>query len=306
MRVADLAHGELESRLRGDGLALQTGPFSVCIRSRTASVAAGIAQLYPDFPLHQGSFADFHVELRRPLGMRRWLKPQVDFLFDGDRPFKPLPLDQAYPMIEWGLNWCVSAHALHYLVIHAAVVEKNGLAAILPAPPGSGKSTLCAALVLSGWRLLSDELTLIDRASGLIHSLPRPVSLKNQSIGIIRAFAPGAFINRESHDTAKGTVAHLRPPPDSVLRQHEPARPGWVIFPKWRATAATELVARSQAQTFIYLAENAFDYSHLGEHGFVLGTQTVKQCDCYDFTYSALAEAVQVFEGLAEQRLASG
>jgi predicted ATPase len=30
---------------------------------------------------------------------------------------------------------------------------------ILPAPPGSGKSTLCAALVTRGWRLLSDELT---------------------------------------------------------------------------------------------------------------------------------------------------
>ncbi len=305
IRVSDLDSRALESRLRGQGLALQTGTFSVCIRSQLASVAAGVEQLYADFPLHEGAFADFRVELKRPLGVRHWLKPQVDFLFDGERPFKPLPLDQAYPMLEWGLNWCVSMHAHNYLTIHAAVVEKNGFAAILPAPPGSGKSTLCAALVLSGWRLLSDELTLIDRASGLIHPLPRPVSLKNQSIGIIRAFAPGVFINRESYDTAKGTVAHLRPPPDSVLRQHEPARPGWVIFPKWRATAATDLVARSQAQTFIYLAQNAFNYSHLGEHGFVLGTQTVEQCDCYDFTYSALPEAVEAFEGLAARKLAS-
>ena len=57
-------------------------------------------------------------------------------------------------------------HAHQYLIIHAAVVEKNGLAAILPAPPGSGKGTLTAGSVLSGWRLLSDELTLIDRLSG--------------------------------------------------------------------------------------------------------------------------------------------
>lgn len=115
-------------------------------------------------------------------------------------------------MLEWGLNWCVSMHAHHYLIIHAAVVEKNGLAAILPAPPGSGKSTLTAGLVLSGWRLLSDELTLIDRRTGLLHALPRPVSLKNQSIDVIRQFNPEAFINRVSHDTSKGSVAHMRPP----------------------------------------------------------------------------------------------
>lgn len=305
IRVSELDRRTLESRLCGQGLALQTGTFSVCVRSQIASVAAGVAQLYSDFPLHDTEFADFHVELRRAGGVRRWLKPQVDFLFDGQRPFKPLPLDQAFPMLEWGLNWCVSMHAHHYLIIHAAVVEKNGFAAILPAPPGSGKSTLCAGLALAGWRLLSDELTLIDRASGRIHPLPRPISLKNQSIGIIQAFSPGVLINRESHDTSKGTVAHMRPPKESVLRQHEPARPGWVIFPKWRADSAAKLVRRSHAQTFIYLAQNAFNYSHLGEHGFLVGTQTVEECECHDFTYSSLSDAVQVFDDLAARKHAN-
>jgi hypothetical protein len=97
----------------------------------------------------------------------------------------------------------------------------------------------------------------------------------------------------------------MRPPQDSVLRQHEPARPGWVIFPKWQPAAAAELVARSRAQTFIYLAQNAFNYSHLGEHGFIVGTQTVEHCECHDFTYSALPDAVQVFDDLAARKRAS-
>jgi hypothetical protein len=80
-------------------------------------------------------------------------------------------------------------------------------------------------LVLSGWRLLSDELTLIDRKTGLIQPLPRPVSLKNQSIDVIRQFSPDTYINRASHDTVKGAMAHMRPPRDSVRRQHETARP---------------------------------------------------------------------------------
>ena len=302
MKLLQLSPPDLRRQLAGEGLWLRTGPFSLRVRSRIPRVAEGLADLYGQFEVrnsHQ-AFADFHVELNPPSTLRRWFRPQVNFSFDGDLPFKPLPYDQAYPMLEWGLNWCVSMHAHHYLIIHAAVVEKNGLAAILPAPPGSGKSTLTAGLVLSGWRLLSDELTLIDRKTVKIHALPRPVSLKNQSIDVIRQFAPEAFINRPSHDTAKGTVAHLRPPKESVRRQHEPARPGWVIFPKWLAGSDTALTPRSKAHTFMFLAENAFNYSHLGADGFRVGTALIDQVDCYDFQYSQLKEAVAAFDRLAD------
>lgn len=304
MKLRQLSPTDLRRQLAGAGLWLRTGPFSLRVRSHIPHVAEGLAELYGQFEVRNShhAFADFHVELASPTRLRRWLRPQVNFSFDGTLPFKPLPLDQAYPMLEWGLNWCVSMHAHHYLIIHAAVVEKNGLAAILPAPPGSGKSTLTAGLVLSGWRLLSDELTLIDRRTGLLHALPRPVSLKNQSIDVIGQFSPEAFINRVSHDTAKGSVAHMRPPRDSVLRQHEPARPGWVIFPKWEAGAETRLTPRSRAETFMFLAQNAFNYSHLGVDGFRVGSALVEQAHCFDFRYSALNEAVAAFDRLAERR----
>jgi HprK-related kinase A len=302
MKLLQLPHAELRERLRDTGIWLRTGPFSLQIRSRVPSVAEGLAELYGQFEVRhpRETFADFHVEVNAPGALRRWLRPQVDFSFDGQLPFKPLPYGQAYPMLEWGLNWCVSMHAHHYLVIHAAVVEKNGGAAILPAPPGSGKSTLTAGLVLSGWRLLSDELALVDRRSGMIHPLPRPVSLKNASIPLIRAFSPEAFINRPSHDTAKGTVAHMRPPKESVRRQHEPARPAWVIFPRWIAGATTALTPRSPAQTFMFLAQNAFNYSHLGADGFRTGTRLIDEVACYDFAYSRLDEAVRTFDRLAD------
>jgi len=302
MKLQQLSPADLRERLCDSGIWLRTGPFSLRIRSRIPSVAEGLTDLYGQFEVRdqRESFADFHVSVNAPSLLRRWVRPQVDFSFDGQLPFKPLPFDQAYPMLEWGLNWCVSMHAHQYLIIHAAVVEKNGRAAILPAPPGSGKSTLTAGLILSGWRLLSDELTLIDRKTGLIHPLPRPVSLKNQSIPVIQAFSAEAFINRPSHDTAKGTVAHMRPPKESVRRQHEAAQAAWVIFPKWVAGAATELTPRSAAQTFMFLAQNAFNYSHLGADGFRVGTQLIDHVDCYDFAYSQLDEAVRAFDRLAD------
>lgn len=302
MKLLQMSSSDLRQQLAGAGIWMRTGPFSLRIRSRIPSVAQGLADLYGQFEVRNAreAFADFHVSLDTPSLLRRWVRPQVDFRFDDQLPFKPLPYDQAYPMLEWGLNWCVSMHAHQYLIIHAAVVEKNGYAAILPAPPGSGKSTLTAGLVLSGWRLLSDELTLIDRVTGLIQPLPRPVSLKNQSIPVIQAFSAEAFINRPSHDTAKGTVAHLRPPKESVRRQHEPAQPAWVIFPQWQASAPTDLTPRSRAQTLMFLAQNAFNYSHLGADGFRVGTRLIDQVGCYDFRYSQLDEAVAAFDRLAD------
>ncbi len=301
MKLLQLPPADLRRQLAGSGVWMRTGPFSLRVQSDIPDVAEGLTQLYGQFEVRSAheAFADFHVSVKSTPGLRRWIRPQVGFDFDGVRPFKPLPRDQAFPMLEWGLNWCVSTQAHHYLIIHAAVVEKHGRAAILPAPPGSGKSTLTAGLVLSGWRLLSDELTLIDRKTGRIQPLPRPVSLKNQSIDVIRRFDDAAFINRASHDTVKGTVAHMRPPRDSVLRQHESAQPAWVIFPKWEAGAATRLTPRSQAQTFMFLAQNAFNYSHLGADGFRVGTALIDQAACYDFRYSDLAEAVAAFDALA-------
>ena len=306
MKLHQLSSAELQRQLAGSGVWLRTGPFSVKIQSRIDAVAEGLMQLYGQFEVRtpHEALSDFHVAINPPKTLRRWIRPQVNFSFDGQLPFKPLPLNQAFPIMEWGLNWCVSVHAHQYLIIHAGVVEKNGLAVILPAPPGSGKSTLTAGLVLSGWRLLSDELTLIDRKTGLIHPLPRPVSLKNQSIPLIQAFCPAVYINRPSHDTAKGTVAHMRPPKESVRRQHETARPGWVIFPQWKANAVTTLSPRSKAQTFMFLAQNAFNYSHLGAEGFRVGATLIEQAACYDFRYSQLDEAIVAFDRLADTAVA--
>ncbi len=269
------------------------------IRSAIREIALGLTQLYGDYPKGPPrEFADFHVSLDRPKGPRRWIRPQVVFHFDGEAPFKPLPLDQALPMLEWGMNWCVAAHAHQFLIIHAAAVARNGVAAILPAPPGSGKSTLCAALINRGWRLLSDELALLSLDDGTVVPLARPISLKNESIGVIRGFVPDAVIGRESRDTTKGTVALLKAPKDSIERMSEIARPAWIIFPRFEAGAEPSLVTRSKADTCMEIGDNAFNYSIHGARGFNLLCQIVDGCACYDFKYGELDAAIEVFDSL--------
>lgn len=301
MKLLQLPPAELRRQLATCGVWLRTGPFSLKVQSRIPFVAKGLAKFYGQFEVRSVHevFADFHVAVNPPASLRHWLRPLATFSFDGIQPLKPLPRGQAFAMLERGLNWCVSTQAHHYLILIAAVVEKNGFAAVLPALPGSGKSTLTAGLVLSGWRLLADELTLIDRKTGAIHALPRPICLKNESIPLIHALNPDAFLSPPSRDTAEGSIAYMRPPKESVRRQHEPAHPRWLVFPKWVAEGEAELRPRSKQQSFQFLTQQAINYSQLGAEGVRVCTGLIEQTDCYDFQYSQLDEAVAVFDRLA-------
>ncbi len=298
MKLGELTEAEFARRL-ARGLTLVTGPFRFRLQSRRPGVLRGLRTLYDQFPVEEDSgFRDFHARVDLTPGLRGWLKPQVDFWYDTATPFKPLPANHDFALLEWGMNWCIASHAHHYLQLHAAVLERNGQAVILPGDPGAGKSTLTAALALSGWRLLSDELTLIDRDDGMIVALARPISLKNQSIAIIQSFDAGAVMGEAALDTHKGTVAHLRPPVDSVARVDEKARAAHIVFPRWRAGAKTRLSHHSKTDAFMHAANHAFNYSLLGRRGFELNADLIESCACWDFEYSQLDEALRAFEEL--------
>lgn len=297
MKISDLSLREIKARLRRNALRFNAGAFTVCVHSPFTNVAEGIFKLYADYDVVAPTeFIDFYVEIVRPPSIRRWFAPQAVFRHDGKAPFKPLPADHAFALFEWAFNWCVGNHAHHYLLIHAAIIEKNGGALILPAPPGSGKSTLCAALTAHGWRLLSDEMTIIDRATGLAVPFTRPANLKNRSIDIIAQTFPRMTIGRKSFDTTKGTVAHMRAPSSSVARNTELASPRWIVFPKYQAESPTVLTGLAKGEAAIQLIENSFNYDLLGKPGFDALTKLVDECECYRFTYSNLSEALALFD----------
>lgn len=304
MRRRFVSVGGLTEVLRGAGIALRVGSWVFRIRSDIPEVARGLGLLYPDYDISADptAFADFHIRVRRSKGLRRWLNPQVVFEIDGDRPFRPFPASQAMPMLEWGMNWCVSNFTNHLLVLHSAVLEKDGGAVLLPAPPTHGKSTLCAALASCGWRLLSDELALVDLVTGLLQPFPRPISLKNASIEIIRAFSPGAVISPRVRDTVKGDIAYMRPSTHSVARADEPAAPRWIVFPRYRPGSEANLTPIAKAEAFRQIAEQAFNYYVLGRLGFESVAALVDRSACFQFEYERLESGVAAFAALSTRQ----
>jgi hypothetical protein len=49
------------------------------------------------------------------------------------------------------------------------------------------------------------------------------------------------------------------------------------------------------------LGRNAFNYTLLGLTGFEVLADVVDRCDCYDFSYSRLEDAVVVFDRLVAE-----
>lgn len=276
---------------------LRLAPFSLRVRSPLPGLQRHLDTFYADAPRldPDTAFVDFDVELLPGRGWRRLARgerSQVRFLLDGVEPFFPLPGEQAGPMFEWGLNWCVAQRPLGLLVVHAAVVERDGRALVLPGFPGAGKSTLSAALThLAGWRLLSDELALLDPASGLLLPHPRPISLKNRSIEVVAAFA-GARLGPVYADTRKGTITHAAAPGDARARGAEPARPAWVVFPRFDAAAPRTLEPVSRVEAFSWISEQSFNQETMGAAGFEALCALLDASRCFEMTYGSTADAL--------------
>lgn len=294
--VAGLALEPLLERLSASGVALDLGACTVRFRASHRAFAHALRTLYGAFPIEPDSgFADVTVALhvrRAPFG--RWAR----LCIDGEWPFQDLPLAMHLPLVEWGLNWTIAHRAHAWLLLHAGVVARGDRALLMPAFSGVGKSTLTAALMCHGYRLLSDEFCPIDPATGSVSPLLRPVCLKNDSIDRIAERWPERPIGPRTAGTHKGTIAHLAPSPASVSARKRPARPEFIVFPRYQAGETSVLEPVTTQRAFVKLSGNAFNYSLLGEAGFVALTNLLGQCRIYELRYSNFDEAFERIDAL--------
>ena len=297
--LGDLTPSDLSQQLRQTGIRLCIPPLVVTVRSDVPVVTEGLLALYSQhevLPVADG-FSDFHVAV---MARRGWGRSKCVFQMDGAEPFTPLAIDEAFAFLEWGLNWCVTSHCHQWITLHAAVLERGGRAVLLPAPPGSGKSTLCAALMLDGWRLLSDEMVLLDPQTLQVMPSARPISLKNRSIELMKSRAPQARFGPVAHDTLKGTVCHLAVSEASLARAHEPANPAWVVFPRYQQGAGLSVRPRGKASALADLFSNCFNHQVHGRDGFRSMARLMQQVSSHELVYDDLEAALAWMAAQAE------
>lgn len=283
----------------GSGLGLDFGAARVRIRSDVSELATAFLRVYAHYPADDSTGVfDATVEVRHATGLRRYFRPQIRFVVDAKSPFEPFPAANHLPLLEWGMNYALAERSLHSLLLHAGVVALDGKAVLLPAVPGSGKSTLTAALMCRGFRLLSDEFGVVDLASGSLRALVRPVALKNESIEVIAKRYPFATLGTAFDKTRKGRVAHLAPSLDSISARSALSLPRLIVFPQFRRNAPTHLEPVDDVTAFGKLCVNSFNYELQGPRGFDAIAQLINACGLYRIVFSDLDEAVDAIAKL--------
>ena len=180
-----------------------------------------------------------------------------------------------------------SAKLDHDAICAGLEMARGDDALMMPGFPGAGKSTLCASLVLQEkWRLLSDELAVLDPATGAMQAHPRPISLKNASIDIVSTF-PGCRLGTVYRDTRKGDITHAACPPASIAAADATARVRWVVFPRFEAGAAPLCEELSRAEAFALISEQSFNNERMGETGFTALCALLTGARCFELVYGS-------------------
>ena len=129
----------------------------------------------------------------------------------------------------------------------------------------------------------------------------RPAALKNESIEVMREWAPADALGDAFSGTRKGTVLHYRAPLPSVEQGDEPAAIAAIVFPDFKAEASVSVRPLPKATAFLKLAGNAFNYEVVGERGFGAVEAIVRRCDSHILQYGNLADAHASLDEIAER-----
>jgi len=276
---------------------MRVGPVGFRIGSDWCAPIAGLERLYRDYPKPVDDIPHFTVRLEAAQWWRRFIRPSVRIAGDHTLPEAlPLPLAQGVLAAEMAMNLQMALGQRHYLLIHAASVERDGRVLILTGESGSGKSTLAALLGEHGWRLLGDEFALIDPQTGEAHPFPRPISLKNASIDVMAALAPPQRFGERINGTPKGDIRHLIPNTAALDGMDTPAPPALILFPRFGHAADVREVMPSEV--FIRLTQASTNYVALAERGYTALTRLVTQTAARAIDYPDTASGLKLVQDL--------
>jgi len=253
------------------------------VRAQSLNAGRLIESLLGPFGDEAADAAETYAVVRRPDG------PGFSVYLDGERIINTTQLDEACHHVVWHSLKLATESTDRYLVLHGAAVESGGVGVILAAPPDSGKTTLAAALVGSGYGFVADEYALIDRETGFVHPYARPFLLPARSLAPLERLLalPAGSIPR-------GVARQSFVPPDSIRPRSlgEPCQVRFIVRPRYRAAGWTALQSRPRANVILELARESFNFDRLGPAALPLLAGVVEGTQTYDLPMSDLREAV--------------
>ena len=211
-----------------------------------------------------------------------------------------LRLDRLAPLVKDTVRRLAVNRHRHFLQIHAGVVSNGERCLMLPGAPGSGKTTLTAALSAAGLQYFSDEFALLEENTLELRPVPLSLTVKPGAIDALSAYYP----------ELSGLPAHVREDVQMV-RYLSPRGPlpdpdrscpvGWIVFPRYAPGAATALRALGKADTLHRLMRECLAVPEALDGSRVLSlVNWIRQVECFELSLRSLAEGVDVIRDLCK------
>lgn len=304
-RLENFSRGDLLEALRSGTFTLRIGPFSHLISGASEPLLDYLTDTYRDYPveLTPSDVTDVLLRLEAPNLLRRFVRRQISPNPGFKVPAVPLPLRMAPLAFEMGLNLSVALKCCRFVNVHAGVVADEGGAIVMSAASGAGKSTLTAALLQHGYRLFSDEFALIGLDQPLLHPYPRPISLKQETIPVVRDMVGDSWISKTVTGTPKGNIAYYRAKASDLAQDQAPAKAKLVLFPKFEKGARPFAHQLNPAEAIMRLVPASTNYSLLGEPAFLALTGLLEGVRAYEITYGSTMDSLRLVEQITGQKL---
>jgi hypothetical protein len=156
-------------------------------------------------------------------------------------------------LLQWAINrQVIEGACTDRLVLHAAAVESQGVAVVLPAAMEAGKTTLATGLLDRGCGYLTDEAAAVT-PSLVVEGYLKPLSIDRGSWSVLKHHRPrpqrelAAYISQQWLVCPSGFA--------DVVRE---SRLGVLIFPRYAKGARTHLGRVTPAAAVTHAAKSLF------------------------------------------------
>ena len=280
------------------------GPLRVELESNERGVVARFDELFAAFglPAADAPVVAVRVDATRPSPDDD--HPTYDSSVDGDRLLSSSDLREHELSLTRVLNKRRLDAEPELLHVHSAAVARGGRAVMLIGRPGSGKSTLSAALLRADWQYVTDEQVVLQPGDGRLIPHPRPLTLRESSWAM---FAGVLGIPTAPSPPPGGGRVEVPPQALGPLYCGGPLEASTVVFPRFLGGAAVLERVPSKAETVALLAACCFDLERLGAGGVETLVKLADRCGAWRLDFGDLGEAAhRVAEAFDEPAPAVG
>ncbi len=293
--VAALLRGACDRR-ETVAVVTEEGPFhfrigavSVSVRCVDVEAMREFRRLYAAYAQDEPVAGAIKVDVIRTRDGRS-MRRRYEVWGDGVRRFTLWNSESIAPHIEWAINWQIMLFLPRFYLIHAGAIEIDGEGVIMPAAPGSGKTTLTAGLLGRGARYLSDEFAMIDPETLRLHPYPKALCIKEGSFEVLGELGVRASERPIFRKGKKGSVVLVRP--DEL--GGEPVSAGCpvrhIIFCKYAEGTTPSIAPVSRADGVLRLVQQSFTFLKFRTLGVDLLSNLVRGARCYELASGPIEE----------------